>query len=91
MKCHNNRTDPFRQEKRERVFHREVTDPWPCKDYQDFPGASFPMNLPDFSYSLRYTLKVTFECENEDRSAKISDTVNIDALFIGTYPPPWKL
>jgi hypothetical protein len=59
---------------------------WPCTDYQDLPGAYFPAEWPDFTYSIRFNLSVTFECEDEDKSRKISDTVNINKLFIGKYP-----
>jgi hypothetical protein len=75
---------------KDQSFANKVTDSMPCKDYDDYPGAYFAMNLPDFTYSMRYNLSVTFECEDEDRSGKISDTVNINALFMGRYPPTFQ-
>lgn len=63
----------------------------PCSNFSDLPGAYFPRTSPDFSFSIRFNLSVTFECEDEDKSGKISDTVNVNGLFLGTYPAVWNL
>jgi len=69
-------------------FFGSVTEPWPCEDYTDRPGAYFPEGM-DFTYALRFNLSVTFECWDEDWSRRISDTVDVNGLFMGIYPQPW--
>jgi len=64
-------------------FPYVVTPLQPCESFQDYPGVyEIPPNWPDFSYSLRFNIKVTYECQDEDYSNTISDTVNVNGLYI---------
>lgn len=65
-------------------FPNVVTDPISCTYPNDRPG--FELGVPasgSLSYVIRYQLSVSLVCQDEVGSGSASDTVNIDALFMG--------
>lgn len=68
----------------EAPFPHVIKDPIPCTYSEDQPGFELGVGPSgSLSYALRYQLSVTLVCEDEDGSGSVSDTVNIDALFMG--------
>jgi len=71
-------------------FPNVVTDPIPCTYSNDRPGLDLGVPASgSLSYVIRYQLSVTLICQDEVGSGSASDTVNINALFMGgnlTWP-----